>query len=1317
MVKLFIFIWHLTFGMAFQLPFAEQNVPSAASTDDCECQSGALAGPAETWNLHQLASATHHQWSLGHRFGPHKHLVIGSTNPGGLRSKEALAVAQGPGIWTYSETQLSAFTQVSSGKALRHAARQTNRLLRTHFGAPAPLRSRSDWAGTWTGVACTSDFSSKPLQIDWPVDLWNSGRVLATQHQIGCHNITVVSLYGLPRGPTWPQAAALMNDILAFITKTFVFGHSGLVAICGDFNFSPFELEHFHLWRAAGWLSAQELAMQRWAHEWAPTCKGATERDLIWLSPAALSICDGIHIEDVFSDHSSISVTLDIDESPTTVLTWPRPQEIPWEEVDTSGWHAHCSTSTMEMPLDSTDFLKQFSQHYEASLSGYVGQSRGDLRPSQKGRAQRLKPQKQMLQPVSCRASRPGEVALTHDLVGTAVLQWFRQLRRIQSYCHSIKAGKLNTNAVIYRAELWTSIRRASGFQGVFSAWWEQQDFVHAMGPLPLQPPDAEQAKLIYDAFHHAFRAFERWHLSQKNRLIQMKYDKSHQAIFKDLRDPSPDQIDSLWNVKTYTVLAIRPRSNAVLLDQPIKPMERSTWYRNGCGLSVDGYIDELLVFTMWPDIEVGDVITQSTQTSSDAQIHDQLIALWKPRWQQLHEVEPEHWSRVMGFIQSSMPSFQFELPDITPAQWMRTVKRFKPTAARGADGFAKRDLLHMSPTHVAWLLHFLMRIELEDLDWPLQLQHGLVLAIAKHSDAHEPGSYRPMVLFSIIYRCWGSLRSRQLLRLIESFVHSDAFGFLPGREAMQSWLQIQASVEMALQTRQALTGMAVDFVKAFNNIRRPQWFKLAQHLGLPERILKPWQRFLSSFTRRFQVHNHLSEPLKSDVGFAEGDPLSVPAMAILDWALHVYQSQYAPLTRTMSFVDNISMMSRQVMHLVWAFFSLRTFLELWGLEIDINKSYTWGTTPQTRAMLGPLGLRVVEDVSELGGSLTFGAAARVRIFLKRGSRLEQKWARLRISKAPVSQKLMVLPMVFWASALHGALGCVFAENHLHQLRKKAVAALGLRMGGSNPLLRLSLSAPMTADPGFYHLRHCTFDFRRICSKSPDVLVQWRQFMAHFCGRKRTGPFYKLVELLSQIGWSIQIPPQFVDHDGFEHNLLELPNVALEHLLQDAWLQRVATQVQHRRTMHDLHGLHPELTLLDRNTMTPLELSRTMALQSGAFLSDWNHSKYDPSKSQICSYCLVPNTQQHWFECPKFEHIRDEMMEPFHWIHEVPDCALSHLLMPRSPYEVEMKAYLQALEDTTGNFHSIPGEGLQHVFSDGSFSPTPQKCWGLEHGL
>ena len=155
-------------GAAIQLPFVEHTVPSAASSDDRESQSGALDWQGTTLSFEVHGNQMHHSiWSLGHRFGeaqhpgPHQSLVLGCTN-GGLRNKEALAVAQGPGIWTYSETHLSSITQVSSGKALKHAARQENRLLRPFFSAPAPLRSRSDWAGTWTGVVCTSDFCSKP---------------------------------------------------------------------------------------------------------------------------------------------------------------------------------------------------------------------------------------------------------------------------------------------------------------------------------------------------------------------------------------------------------------------------------------------------------------------------------------------------------------------------------------------------------------------------------------------------------------------------------------------------------------------------------------------------------------------------------------------------------------------------------------------------------------------------------------------------------------------------------------------------------------------------------------------------------------------------------------------------------------------------------------------------------------------------------------------------------------------------------------------------------------------------------------------------
>ena len=149
-------------------------------------------------------------------------------------------------------------------------------------------------------------------------------------------------------------------------------------------------------------------------------------------------------------------------------------------------------------------------------------------------------------------------------------------------------------------------------------------------------------------------------------------------------------------------------------------------------------------------------------------------------------------------------------------------------------------------------------------------------------------------------------------------------------------------------------------------------------------------------------------------------------------------------------------------------------------------------------------------------------------------------------------------------------------------------------------------------------------------------------------------------------------------------------------------MQYVASQVRHRQTMHDLHGINAELTLLGRAHVTPTELGRVMSLQSGAF-SDWNQAKFDPPKNGVCQRCLAPNTQMHWLQCPAHAHLRQEMDETFASASAAPGCLVHHLLVPRSPSEVEMKAYLMGIEDQTGHFHSEPGLGLQNLFSDGSF--------------
>ena len=347
LLRFFIFFgWLFSVSSACLIPFAEcYHVSTAPLVGDCDFRSGVHSGDA-LW-IHQETlppSDAPTSWLLGTRLGEASHpgpaaeLLLGCSNPSGLRGKESVAISHGPGIWSFSETHLSEITQRSTAKTLRFLAREQGRQVRLHFGAPAPLRSRSEWAGMHTGVLCMSDFKSKTLQIDWPDDLWTSGRITASQHFVGQNTITVISIYGFPKGPTWPQAKQMMNEILEFLTKTFIYGFGGLIAIVGDFNFSPLELEHFQLWRSLGWISAQELGVQRWNWDWTPTCKGATEADLLWLSPGLQSHCVGLIHQDLFSEHSSIAVKISLPEHPTQYETWPLPRPIPWDQVELQAW-------------------------------------------------------------------------------------------------------------------------------------------------------------------------------------------------------------------------------------------------------------------------------------------------------------------------------------------------------------------------------------------------------------------------------------------------------------------------------------------------------------------------------------------------------------------------------------------------------------------------------------------------------------------------------------------------------------------------------------------------------------------------------------------------------------------------------------------------------------------------------------------------------------------------------------------------------------------------------------------------------------------
>ena len=108
------------------------------------------------------------------------------------------------------------------------------------------------------------------------------------------------------------------------------------------------------------------------------------------------------------------------------------------------------------------------------------------------------------------RPPRPEEAALRNDLAGTAVRQWYRQLRRIQSFNHAVKAGSMADTAILHRAELWGAINRAKGFAPSWPEWWNQHR-QYGWDTAPFSWPAAAQSALIFEPFRLNFQRFEAW--------------------------------------------------------------------------------------------------------------------------------------------------------------------------------------------------------------------------------------------------------------------------------------------------------------------------------------------------------------------------------------------------------------------------------------------------------------------------------------------------------------------------------------------------------------------------------------------------------------------------------------------------------------------------------------------------------------------------------------------------------------------------------------------------------------------------------------
>ena len=234
---------------------------------------------------------------------------------------------------------------------------------------------------------------------------------------------------------------------------------------------------------------------------------------------------------------------------------------------------------------------------------------------------------------------------------------------------------------------------------------------------------------------------------------------------------------------------------------------------------------------------------------------------------------------------------------------------------------------------------------------------------------------------------------------------------------------------------------------------------------GIPDSILTPWVSMLTQLRRHFKARGSTGPPLLSSTGFAEGDPLSCLAMAVLNIACHHNFNASVDRGWLLSFVDNWHALASSPADLVSAHQAVVDFAQAWDLPIDSSKTVVWCTSAKGRAELGQAGFQVTLDFRELGAHLASSRRGTNFTQTERIRALDEKWPRLEASLSPCFGHGGM------GGALHGISASPLGERHFVKLRSDAMKALGLRAPGASPVVQLSLVGHAINDTQFYALQ------------------------------------------------------------------------------------------------------------------------------------------------------------------------------------------------------------------------------------------------------
>ena len=1024
-------------------------------------------------------------------------------------------------------------------------------------------------------------------------------------------------------------------------------------AIGGDFNFGPEELDQLHRLRALGFREAQDLRAWRHGISTEATGRGSRRLDQLWISPELQRVYVGTTVSfDQWADHAAVSATFSHDHMVNTVHAWPCPQQFPWP-LD---W-----TCQMDVDFDGdlTHAYAAFWSQVEGQAKCWAMQQGVHVMKKQCGRAGTLAPQSSRLYLCPVKKARQGDVQPTYMGVSLQHARYFRQLRRLQSLVRILGKEVSTWNGQINRDETWRSIRTAVGFPGGFGLWWISQGLTPILdSPLPLCCPGLDFVRALFHGFQQYVQQYEASLVKQRYQHAKHRRAANLAHVFQDCRDEPLPQADTLLDRVSVGVEELRSEDNSVVLERSVSLLSDLPVVLDGHAVSVVAHAEDQVWLEHLPDIQPGCVLTQERAVSNDTAILERFAEVWKGRWTKHTHVVPGQWDQICGFLERTAKPLEWCYEPWTLDRLDRAIRHKKPRAAKGPDGVAQPDLAALPAAARRTMLRFYEAVE-AGAPWPAQLAAGFVSCLAKHAGAQQVDEFRPVVVYSLPYRVWSSVRAREALRSVLHVLPTSIQGGVPARQAKSIWFELAFALERSYVDGVGLHGLLMDIQKCFNNIPRlPLWCALV-HLGFPTGTLQAWASFVAGQTRRFRVRHSVGEALSSNCGLPEGCALSVFGMAMVDWMLDWWLQGIEVSVDLRTFVDDWGVLFRDAGALDRVWTSLEQFTAHMDVAIDMGKTRLWSTEAEARREFRTGDIRVTLAARNLGAHQNFSRHCHNAELQKRLGRMPQVWTRLRASQATYQQKVTAIHMMAWPRALHGIAVVHLGASHLKSLRSGAVRAMWADRKGTNPYLHLATSSLLT-DPEAWSVVQTLRDVRELGIDEPveDTLGLFA------CAQDKlpsNGPSAILLSRLRRLGWGVGSQGLVQDRFG----TFSLMTVAWDELLirvRYGWGHVLAQELVHRPTFAGLENVDLAELHLALKAFGPVDQVYLRCHLDGTLFTQNARARFCPDVSSKCPWCPAKDGFHHraWI-CPHFAACRSHLTsDQLGCLSMLPACLVDH---------------------------------------------------------